>query len=60
MGSLRAVAVAAKFYENLLKQDVNSVSSVPRALHHAFLDLKAKDGNSDKISVWAPFIHMGP
>lgn len=55
-----AVAVAAKFYEYLLKQDVNTVSSVPRALHRAILDLKAKDGNSDKISLWAPFIHVGP
>lgn len=55
-----AVAVAAKFYEHLLKQDVNTVSSVPRALHCAVLDLKAKDGNSDDISFWAPFIHLGP
>lgn len=55
-----AVVVAAKFYEHLLKQDLNTVSSVPRALHRAVLDLKAKDGNSDNISLWAPFIHMGP
>lgn len=55
-----AVAVAGKFYEYLLKHDVNTVSSVPRALHRAVLDLKAKNGNADNISLWAPFIHFGP
>ena len=54
-----AVAVAARFYEHFLI-DADTVSSVPRALHHAILDLKAKDGNSDNISLWAPFIHVGP
>lgn len=47
-------------YEHLLKQDVNTLSSVPRAWHCAVLDLKAKHGNSDNISFWAPFIHLGP
>lgn len=55
-----AVAVAAKFYEHLLKQDAGTVSSVPHALHHAVLDLRAKNSNGDNISLWAPFIHMGP
>lgn len=31
-----AVAVAAKFYEHLLEQYTDTVSSVPRALHRAF------------------------
>lgn len=57
---MAAVAVAAKFYENLLKQNVDTISSVPRALHHAILDLKAQNDNSDNISIWAPFIHLGP
>jgi hypothetical protein len=55
-----AIAVAAKFYEYLLKKDADTFSSVPRALHRAILDLKAKDGNSNNISLWAPFIHLGP
>ena len=55
-----AVAVAAKFYEYLLKEHADTVSSVPRALHRAVLDLKTKDGNSDDISLWAPFVHLGP
>jgi hypothetical protein len=55
-----AVAVAAKFYEYLLKKNADTISSVPRALHRAVLDLKTKDGNSDDISLWAPFIHLGP
>jgi CHAT domain-containing protein len=55
-----AVAVAAKFYEYLFKEDADTVSSVPHALHRAVLDLKTKDGNSDDISLWAPFIHLGP
>jgi CHAT domain-containing protein len=55
-----AIAVAAKFYEYLLKKDADTFSSVPRALHRAILNLKAKDGNSNNISLWAPFIHLGP
>ena len=55
-----AAAVAAKFYEHLLKQDAGVVSLVARALHHAVLDLKAKTGNGDNILLWAPFIHVGP
>lgn len=38
-----AVDVAAKFYEYLLEQNVDTVSSAPRALHRAILDLKAQD-----------------
>lgn len=55
-----AVAVAAKFYEHLLEQNGDTVSSVSRALHRAILYLKAQDGNSENISLWAPFIHVGP
>ena len=55
-----AAAVAAKFYEYLLKQDAGTVSPVARALHHAVLDLRANSGNGDNISLWAPFIHVGP
>ena len=55
-----AVAVAAKFYEHLLEQDAGTVSPVARALHHAVLDLRAKNSNSELISLWAPFIHIGP
>lgn len=55
-----AVAVAGKFYEHLLKQNADTVSSVPYALHHAVLDLRAENSNSDNISLWAPFIHIGP
>ena len=55
-----AAAVAGKFYEHLLKQDAGLVSPVARALHHAVLDLKAKNGNCDNILLWAPFIHIGP
>lgn len=55
-----AVAVAVKFYEHLLEQNADTVSSVPRALHRAVLDLKVRDGNIDNISLWAPFIHLGP
>lgn len=38
----------------------NSISSVPRALHRVILELKAKDGNSENIPLWASFIHLGP
>ena len=55
-----AVAVAAKFYEHLLKQDAGTVSPVARALHQAVLDLRAENSNSESISLWAPFIHIGP
>ena len=55
-----AAAVAAKFYEYLLKQDAGTVSPVARALHHAILDLRANNGNCDKVSLWATFIHVGP
>ena len=55
-----AAAVAAKFYEHLLKQDAGTASPVARALHHAVLDLRAKNGNGDNVSLWAPFIHVGP
>ena len=55
-----AVAVAAKFYGYLLQQNADAVSSVPRALHRAVLDLKAQDGNCNNIELWAPFIHVGP
>lgn len=55
-----AVAVAAKFYGYLLQQNPDTVSSVPRALHRAILDLKTRDGNRDNIELWAPFIHVGP
>ncbi|MCJ1262084.1 hypothetical protein MMC22_001954 [Lobaria immixta] len=55
-----AVAVAAKFYEHLLEQYTDTVSSVPRALHRAISDLKAQDGNSENILLWAPLIHVGP
>ena len=55
-----AAAVAAKFYEHLLKQDPGTVSPVARALHHAVCDLRAKNDNSEFISLWAPFIHIGP
>ena len=55
-----AVAVAAKFYEHLLKQDADTVSPVARALHHAVVDLRAENGNGDNISHWAPFVHVGP
>lgn len=54
-----AVAMSDRFYENLLEQNADTVSnsSVPRALHHAVLDLRAQNGNTDNISLWAPFIH---
>ncbi|KAL9127853.1 MAG: hypothetical protein Q9217_003344 [Psora testacea] len=55
-----AVAVAANSYEHLLKQDAGTASPAARALHHSLLDLRAKNGNGDKISLWAPFIHVGP
>lgn len=55
-----AVAVAAKFYGCLLQQNADIISSVPRALHRAILDLKARDGNCENIDLWAPFIHVGP
>lgn len=57
---MAAVAIAAKFYENLLKQNVDTVSSMPGALYHTILDLKAQNDNSDNISIWSPFIHLGP
>lgn len=55
-----AVIVASKFYEYLFEQSADMISSVPRALHHAILHLKTLDGNHDNISLWAPFIHVGP
>ena len=55
-----AVAVAAKFYKHLLEQNADTVSSAPRALHRAILDLKTQDGNSEDILLWALFIHVGP
>ncbi len=54
------MTVAAKFYEYLLEQNADTVTSVPRALHRAILDLKAQDDNSDNTLLWAPFIHVGP
>ena len=57
---LAAIHVAAKFYEYLLKQDADTASSVPRALHHAILHLRDKGKNRENISLWAPFIHVGP
>lgn len=55
-----AAAVAAKFYEYLFEQNADTVSSVPRALHSAVLDLKTQDGNSENILLWASFIYVGP
>lgn len=48
---IAAVAVAAKFYKNLLKQNVDMVSFMPHALHYAILDLKAQNDNSDNIFI---------
>lgn len=41
-------------------EDADTGSSVPRTLYRAVVDLKAKDGNSDDISMWASFVYLGP
>jgi tetratricopeptide (TPR) repeat protein len=54
-----AVAIAGKFYEELLKDSKSEKLPVSHALHCAVMDFRAGQDNCAAIWKWAPFIHLG-
>ncbi|KEF52907.1 uncharacterized protein A1O9_10813 [Exophiala aquamarina CBS 119918] len=54
-----AVAIAGKFYEELLKDSKSLRLPVSRALHYAVMDFRNRQDNCTAVWKWAPFIHLG-
>ena len=54
-----AVAIAGKFYEELLRDSNSQKLHVSHALHYAVMDFRNQQDNPAAIWKWAPFIHLG-
>ncbi|KIW57848.1 hypothetical protein PV05_02405 [Exophiala xenobiotica] len=54
-----AVAIAGKFYEELLKDSKSEELCVSHALHHAMMNFRNRQDNRAAVWKWAPFIHLG-
>ncbi|OAP55931.1 hypothetical protein AYL99_10083 [Fonsecaea erecta] len=54
-----AVAIAAEFYEELLKDSKSAKWSVSHALHYAVMNFRNRQDDCAAIWKWAPFIHLG-